>query len=228
MENFNAAYAEANLLYGLELDSDDFEEVGLIAWNKIGNKQTKLHQYRTEICSDLSVELPCNCDFIVAVTYDYEDWQTTTNHTINGDFNSSIIENYIEGSKMYKNPMYASGKYAKYEQIGDTLYFDRDYGHVNILYRGVVLDEDGLPYLNQKEVSAIACYCAYTKKFKEAWATNNANLMQMSAALEQKWFKLCDAARVPESLSQNEMNEILDVRSSWNRKLFNKSFKPVK
>lgn len=46
--------------------------------------------------------------------------------------------------------------------------------------------------------------------------------------LESRWYKLCDAARVPEHISQNEMNKILDAKTSWNRKIFNKSYKPVR
>ena len=29
---------------------------------------------------------------------------------------------------MYNNAFYISGKYAKYQQVGDTLYFEKDYG----------------------------------------------------------------------------------------------------
>lgn len=71
MENFQSAYAQANLLYGIELAPEEFEEIGLIAWNKIGNRQTKLYRYRCKIdCETLTVTLPCNCDFVEAVTYD--------------------------------------------------------------------------------------------------------------------------------------------------------------
>jgi len=38
MEEFHSAYSQANLLYGLEMNPEDFEEIGLIAWNRIGNK----------------------------------------------------------------------------------------------------------------------------------------------------------------------------------------------
>ena len=102
MENFQSAYAQANLLYGIELAPEEFEEIGLIAWNKIGNRQTKLYRYRCKIdCETLTVTLPCNCDFIEAVTYDFEDWRYTTNDTVNGDYQSQFIENYIEGRKVY-------------------------------------------------------------------------------------------------------------------------------
>lgn len=229
MENFNSAYARANLIYDLEMTPDEFEEIGLIAWNKIGNKQTRIYRVRLKIqCPGNYVEIPCNCDLIEAVTYDWEDWKYTTNDTVNGDYNSQFIENYIEGRKLYNDPMYISGKFAKYEVVGDMLYFDKNYGHVNILYRGVILDEEGLPLINEKEVEAIACYCALTKRFKEGWKNHNQNMIQEAQLLEQRWMRLCDAARVPITINQNEMNEILDAKSNWNRKIFNKSFKPYR
>ena len=229
MDNFKSIYIQAKLLYEVDMTQEEFEEIGLIAWNKIGNRQTKLYRYRCDIdCETLTVELPCNCDEIEAVTYDFEDWKYVTNDTVNGDYQSQFIENYIEGRKLYMNPFYISGKFAIYERVNDTLYFDKDYGSVNILYKGIIVDDDGLPYINEKEKDAIACYLAYTKKFKEGLKTHNQLILQESQLLEQRWYKLCDAARVPQRINQNEMNEILDAKTSWNRKIFNKSWKYVK
>ena len=229
MNEFHEAYSQADLLYDLDISPETFEELGLIAWNKINNKQYRLYKYVAEIDkTSLTVELPCNCDEIEAVTYSFEDWNYTTNFTVNGDYQSQFIEQYIEGRKLYNNPFYISGKYAKYQRVGDILYFDKDYGSVMILYKGVVLDDDGLPYLNPKEVDAIACYCAMTQKFKQGWKLNNQGMLQEAQLLEQRWQKLCDEARIPMYISQNEMNQILDAKSNWNRKLFNKSYKPIK
>lgn len=229
MEEFYTAISQANLLYGLDMNEDDAIEIGLIAWNKIGNKQYRLYRYRALIDKEtLSVELPCNCDIIEAVTYDYEDWKYTSNDTVNGDYQSQFIENYIESRKIYTNPLYINGKYAKYERVGDTLYFDKAYGYVNILYKGVIVDDEGLPYLNTKEIDAIASYLAYVQRFKQGWALHNAQMIQEANLMEAQWKRLCDEARVPIYINQNEWNEILDARSNWNRKIFNKSYKPVK
>lgn len=229
MENFQSAMFLANLLYGLEMTPDEFEEVGLLAWAKIGNRQTRLYRYRTSINRrSLSVELPCNAFEIEAVTYSAEDWNYTTNTTVNGDYNSQFTETYIEGRKMHESPLYISGRYAKYERVGDTLIFDKDYGTINILYKGLIVDDEGLPYISEKEKEAIAAYCAYVKKYKEAWVTNNGNILQLAQAHEQKWKQLCSSARVPVYIDQNDMNEILDAKSSWNRKVYNKSYKPIK
>jgi hypothetical protein len=47
-----------------------------------------------------------------------------------------------------------------------------------------VLDEEGLPEINDKEANAIALYIAYVNKYKEAIKTNNKNLMQMALDLK--------------------------------------------
>ena len=228
MNDFNYIYTVANSLYGLELEPEQFEELGLTAWNLIGNKTVRLYNYSADIsCDDLSVQLPCNCDIIEAVTYNHEDWNYSTNKTVNGDYNSQFTEQYIEARKLYQAPLYVSGKYAKYERVGDILYFDKDYGKVNILYKGVILDEDGLPKVNEKEALAIATYIAFATKQKQGWITNNQNIIQLAQYLYQQWLKYCDSARVPLSIDQNTMNQVLDAKSSWNRKVYNKAYKPI-
>ena len=228
MNDFYYIYTVANSLYGLELEPEQFEELGLTAWNLIGNKTVRLYNYSADIsCDNLSVQLPCNCDIIEAVTYNHEDWNYSTNKTVNGDYNSQFTEQYIEARKLYQSPLYISGKYAKYERVGDTLYFDKDYGKVNILYKGIILDEDGLPKVNEKEALAIATYIAFATKQKQGWITNNQNIIQLAQYLYQQWLKYCDSARVPLSIDQNTMNQILDAKSSWNRKVYNKAYKPI-
>ena len=175
MNKFHAALYQANLLYGIELNSDKFEEIGLIAWGFIGNKQTRFYKYSTTIDKDdLSVYLPCNCAIIEAVTYcGPEDWGYTSNTKEFGDIQSLYTENYIESRKAFLDPFYVSGKFVKYKRVGDTLYVNKGLGRINILYHGILLDEEGLPEINDKEAIAIAEYIAYTYKYKEAIRTNN-------------------------------------------------------
>ena len=82
---------------------------------------------------------------------------------------------------------------------------------INVLYHGELLDEEGLPDINDKEADAIAAYIAYTIKYKEALKTHNQMIMQEAKDLKQQWLFNCDAARVPMYMSQNELNDILDV-----------------
>lgn len=229
LNDFHYALSLAEELYGITMQEDSFEEVGLIAWNQIGNKLCRIYRYHK--CFNPCVtemELPCNADYIEAVTTDFEDFQHVSN-IHNWDLPGSFqTEAYIESQKRFKHPLYMSGKFIKYEQVGNTLYFSEPQSHVNVLYRGVELDEEGLPRITDKEALAIATFCAYTVKFKETIVSGNPNALKLSEMLQQKWRVQCDQARVPENVSQNEWNDILDARSSWNRKLYGKSYKPLR
>lgn len=226
--NFHYVAVLLDMLYGLEIDDEDLEELGLLAWDKIGNKNTRLYLYHACFgCdSDNSIALPCNAVSVEAVTIPFEDWNISSNKSDYGDFNSQIIETDIEAQKVFRNPYYIPGKLVSYEQSGDTLYFPKNYGSVNILYKGIIADEDGLPELTDKEAHAIATYIAYVYKYKEGLKTNNTVMINLAANLENKWLKQCDQARVT-GLNQNDMNEILDIKNSWNRKNYSMSYKFV-
>lgn len=227
MENFHYAISLAQILYDVEGDTEDLEEIGLVAYKFIGNKNTELHRVILDVnCDDGSIQLPCGVDIIEAVTYcGIEDWNYTSNHKSNGDLSSLYTESYIESRKAFLDPHYVSGKFVKYRRMGDKLYVNKGLGKVILLYHTEILDEDGLPMINEKEAIAIADYIAYTVKYKEAIRTNNKNVLQLTQDLKQQWLFHCDAARVPEHVSQNEMDSILDASTSGDRKTYGKGYK---
>ena len=47
--NFHYAISQAQTLYDVEGDMEDLEEIGLIAYNKIGNKNTILKEIQIEL-----------------------------------------------------------------------------------------------------------------------------------------------------------------------------------
>lgn len=230
MENFNTIFQQLELQYGVEMNEMDAIDLALLAWEKIGNKRYKLYRFRGIVNPEGHfVQLPCNCDpdLIEAVTYDFEDWNYTDNVHENGDLESQFTESYIESRKRFSSPHYLPGKFVKYEKGFDRIYIYDDIPVVNILYKGVEMDEDQLPYISTKEADAIACFVAYTDKFKQGWRTNNAATLQLAQSLEQRWNRLCNAARVTK-LNQNDLNEILDVKTAYGRKFYGKSFKPIR
>lgn len=225
--NFHYVAVLLDQLYGIEMEDEDLEELGLIAWELIGNKDTRLYQIRQCPDSKNSIKLPCNATEIELITTLYEDWRRTTNYSEYGDQRTSFIESSIEAQKSYSNPYYMSGKLIPYQLVDDTLYFDKNYGTLNILYKGILMDEDGLPMLSDKEATAIATYIAYVQKYKEGLQTNNTVMINLASNLENKWLKQCDQARV-QKVSQNDMDQILEVKTSWDRKSYGLSFKILK
>lgn len=229
LNNFMYSYVLAHMLYGIEMDDNEFQEIALIAWNLIGNKRYRLYRTCLNVNQeDGSVELPCEVDYIEAVTKTSEDYQVTTNHTNFNNYNSSFSENYIEALKYNENPFYIAGGFVKYTEHDGKIYVDKRFHKINILYKHVEVDEDGLPKITDKEANAIAVYVAYIVQYKKSLLTQNANMMQIAGVLKTEWQQKCDAARVDKDMwSQNDMDKILDVVTTFNRKLYGKSFKPL-
>lgn len=230
LNNFRYALTLSQLLYDIDIqDNDDAINIGLVAYNFIGNKKTTLKKEIISVdCETGIAELPCDLDIIEAVTYyGPEDWNYTSNTKQYGDNQSLYVENYIEGQKAFIDPYYINGKFVKYEKIGNKLKVHKGLSRIQVLYHSILLDEEGLPQLTEKEAIAIAEYIAYTYKYKEAIKTNNSNIFNIAQDLKKQWLFHCDAARVADYISQDQMDKILNAHSSWNRKVFNKSYKPT-
>ena len=77
LSNILAAYSLCQTLYGITPNEDDFEDLALEAWNRIGNKHTRLYRYIGEV-KDGVLELPCNVDLIESVHAPFPDAQMTS------------------------------------------------------------------------------------------------------------------------------------------------------
>ena len=230
MNNFKYAITLAQMMYDVDInDMDTLIEIGLIAYNFIGNKNTYLQADLVTVDPKSGlVKLPCKVDLIEAITYpNVEDWNYTSNTKNFGDFKSLNVEQYIENAKQSIDPLYLRGRLVKYRREGNYIYVTEPIDQVCILYHSEQLDDDDLPLINDKEAVAIADYIAYTIKYKEALRSNNSAVFQMAQTIKKQWLIHCDAARVPEYVNQNEMNDLLEITSSHNRKVHGRSYKPT-
>ena len=226
------ALTQLNELHGVELDEDAFETMAMVAYNKIGNKDYRLYRMKGHPVADPEggwyICKPCNMDKIEAITLNFEsarESDSVSNHP--GIFNHNV-EQWIEAEKRIPNPLYIPGKFVKYKELGDRIYFTEPFREVNILYKGQFVDEDGLPFINDKEMDAIVAYCLYAYDQKKGRLTKDRATLELAQLELQQWHRACSAARAPQEISQNEMNEILDAMTSWNRHSYGvSSTKPV-
>ena len=175
------------------------------------------------------VEKPCNLDSIEAITLDFESAQSTHPTDIHAGSKFQNIEQDIEASKGHTSDFYIPGKLVKYREFKDRIYFNSPYNAVNILYKGQYLDENGLPFINDKEMDAIILYCVYADDLKKARLTKDTGTLQLAQLEYQMWQKACSNARTPVDMSQNQMNEVLDVMTSWGRHSYGaSSSKPIR
>lgn len=223
--NFHTAYTYIQSNYGLNIDQLNFESSGMIAYDRIGNRQTEIKGFVGDVING-ELQLPCDIYSIEAVFGNFIDSQKTSNKQRWPQVLTNYIEKYIEYWKYNNSPLYDYGVLLKYELRENTLIFDLDYKNVLVLYRKEITDEEGFPYINHKEAEAIAAYCAYSELYKQAIRTKDPNTYQMAQNIRVEWEKLRERARVPEKVSQNDMDRVLNVMTSFDRKTYGKSFKP--
>lgn len=224
LSNINAAYGLCDSLYGITPDENQFEDLALTAWNKIGTKHTRLYRYEGSVKNHV-LELPCNVDLIESVHIPIPDAQVTSNSS-NFPWENIWIESYIDRFPRFENPYFQPGKLVKYDEGNNELYFAHDYPKVMVVYHGILQDEDELPLVNEKELTAIAAFVAYASLYKEGIKKKDINIMKLAQTVKEDWLRACNAARVSEHLTQNDMDAILDAKTSWNRKSYGKSYKP--
>ena len=226
LHNFNSVYSMASIVYGISVDPTNFEDVALLGWEYIGNKHTRLYRYTTHT-TNKRITLPCNLTEIESVSIPYMDAQMVTNQSTFPQVYNQFVEKYIEAWKWDNSTLYEPGKLIKYREEGEDIVFDRDFSQVIIVYHGIIVDEDGLPLLNDKEVRALALYLVYSDTYKEALRRKDGELLKLALTTKNDWLKACTAARIPDVFTQNDMNAILDVKTRGDRKQYGKSYKPI-
>lgn len=228
MENrpFYSVLAHLSDFYDLSLEESKFENIAMHAWDHIGNKQYKLYRYHTYV-EDKKVDLPCNADEIEAIFTDQVDFRMPDNIS-RWNYTNYETELYVESMHVNTEPFYHLGKLIDYQRVGNSILFEKTGFGITILYKGIIADESGLPLLNFKEVDAIAKYCAFIELQRKAFVTKDQNTFQMAQMMQASWKSAVDDARTPLVLNQNDMDRILDVQTSWDRKRFGMSFKPIR
>jgi len=167
---FYTALTQIHDIYGIDLDEDLFETYGMTAYRKIGNKDIRLKLLQIKPSHDSGgfwyIEKPCDMIEIEAITLPFETGREVSATDDFLAYKTYDVENWIEDFKRNKDAYYISGAFVKYTELPDKIIFNEDFPKLNILYKSQYLDSDDLPYLSEKEMEAIAAYCAYSYDMK--------------------------------------------------------------
>ena len=226
--NINTVYGLVETLYGITPNESNFEDIVMNGWSYINNKHTRLYRYVADADENGVLDLPCNVDVIESVHIPMPDAKMTSNKTVFNEINTLFTEGYIDAWKRLEDPYWTRGKLVKYDEGNNQLFFARPYKNIMVVYHGIIADEEtGLPLVTDKEIKALAAYVAYASLYREGIQKRNPDIIKFAQTVYADWLKLCNAARIPEHLSQNEMDSILDVKTRWDRKQYGRSYKPT-
>lgn len=229
--NFKTAKSQLKTIYGVSLPDDEFEEIALYGWDQINNKRYQMYTYESDVNNGIAL-LPCNIEgenSIEAVLSKQEDASIQISSPGISLLNT-LNENYTEAYKSWNHKgfskHYHNGSLINYEFLNDSIKIDSKLKAIVILYKGILMDEDGLPFINKKERDAIATFCAYVIADRDSFGSKDKNQEYFAQKYEARWKIQKGKAKAPISINQNQADHIMNVQFRWDRKRYNLGYKP--
>ena len=227
-----------NISYGV----DDFVEKAYYIWRSIGNIATETKVAAVFVSEDLVVTLPQDCEFVRSLTTtDFED-------SINfggsfGDYsfspkgrapevkpdpNVTSIESNVRASiSTVAGERLSYETYPGYLKLASPMMAGKS---AQLVYSSMTTDTDGLPLLNDLEVEAIVVTLALRESelsLFRAGAGFNAKtgaVAPLVTYLKTESDRLLCAAKSDEKISDDGLDQLLDIKTSWDRKVFHSRF----
>ncbi len=213
---------------GIVMNYDDFLDFSYIVRNLVRPVQA-ITKTPCMVGEGGVVDLPVDFKFIKSVTtnaYLYNDWKSV--QTL-GSEDFIVSTNKLGGSKtdFSSTSGKVTGEYVDFRfDGGSTLYVselltDRE---IYVVGTAPYLDEAGSPLLTEKQVIAFAyqTIVMFLEKQLIMGCLKDVNKLKY---FKSEASKKTAQSRVPDYITDNQWNELLDVRASHDRKVYNQDFK---
>lgn len=234
---FLTAMAKAKKDYALDMTTDDFIESAYDVWRSIGNIAVETHRYITRVPDDFIIELPNEAEFIDSVTVINKKLLVSTfdsggrkdRHIPAVTEHSTVTD---ENESLQSTPGHSVNYILLDNNSIKITSPDLLNADIMVIYKSILLDDDGLPMLNDKEVAAIAAETARKdltrKMFQGVGPNTNSALVTMFQVITGEAARLMAAAKVDEKITKDGLDKLLDIKTSWDRKVYNKRLKFMK
>lgn len=240
--NLLAAYNIFKRKYGLSMQEEDFIEEAFMAFKEINSIPVDYYYFKQVPDNEESmlVDVPCNLSRIISVTVDtvhnsdYDELKpyspTAYNYRGGGEEYANVLAGNSDLKTYHFNdkPFTAVGTYIQFSWEGDQKIKIHDKRlhskQIHIVYEGLALDAEGLPLITRKHAQAIASKVALVVVTRKVFSGSPtmANLLPL---LQNEVGRLVQAAAIPEHLTDNELDKMLDVKTSFDRKRINRGLK---
>jgi len=229
---FLTSKAKAQQMYALNMTEDDFIGMAYDVWRSLGNIATKLEVYYVQVPDDFIIEIPQQTEFIESVSIVNE--KSVIESFDSGGSKDRTIHAYQEKSNLpsiNESITHSRGLAVNYIPVDNNSIkitspdaLSRD---IKIVYRTLDLDPDGLPFLNDKEVEAIAAEVAKRELVRKAFqgvGIKDKMSLELLQFVTMEATRLMIAAKINENITDDAINKMLDIQTSFDRKQFNKKF----
>ena len=228
-------------LFDISIQDDDYLERAYNIYREINNVATGLHVCKFTIPEDCKVPMPCNLEFVDAVTSELSDdyseaviysapnWDEVTSFSVMSDVLQYRVRSTFNKYSLQQRP---NGEFINYELGGKPgsyyLEFSKDeVGKESYcIYRGIYMDHENNPLLHRKEAEAIAYKLALIDTQKKAFKGDQIAGNMLQYLMGESGRKMA-AAKIAEHMTQNQIDQLLRTKTSHNRKVFWSSYKSI-
>ena len=238
---FLTAYNKMQSLYPIHMTEDDFIETGYSIWRTIGNIAPEEHRFFATVPEDFIIELPDDCEFIKGVTQ-IDDPKVITTWDSGGrkDRHIPSVQTLSTTPRRNESLNASAGESVNYKtlnkntiEITSPELLTRD---IMVVYASLSTDEDGLPLLNDREVVAIAAEVARQQLAAQLFGAirDKTSLAQSQVIQTMLQYvtteagRLMAAAKIDEKITDDGIDKMLDIKTSWDRKVYGKRWNPLK
>lgn len=226
-------------LFDVVLNEDDYVERAYMIFRQINTLTTYTHLTEVTIPDSCIVTLPCNILQVEAVTLNTVNLQSLDvdvnyiyyDYVHNDGFSMYVadalqksIKNILPNkATSHQHPL---GVYIPYELHGKTITVDKKWKgtQIYLMYKGLVVDHQGNPCLFRKQTEAIAYKLAFLDAQKRSFKGDPIGRQAMMD-LKPQVNRLIQAAKIPDSLSQNFLDRMLSAQTRHDRKIFYSSYR---
>ena len=147
---------------------------------------------------------------------------TSENYLVNGDHPHMRRHNGFPGLTRHRE----EEGYIPYTLENGVINVSEEYAglSIGIAFTGISVDIEGYPLITRKQANALAAIAAKSLALKQAMRGNR-NMAALLESLSGDAGRLKQAASIAEDISDNELDEVLDVMNSFNRKSVNRPTK---
>jgi hypothetical protein len=207
--------------------------------NDIGNVAKTWHVFEGKPDKNRIIQLPCNVEYIESVSSNRVAYNSLGRITISNDdvepyyTYSPYILDLVDRDRYKTKSLQQSitrptGQFISYDLLPQNRIQLRHDNLTDIpiyvLYRGIILDHDGLPMLYLKESMAIASRLAFILTQRDVFK-KIPGAAQILEYIKRESSRLTLACKSPEHMTQQDIDKLLDRQTSFDRKVYGRTYK---
>jgi hypothetical protein len=240
VQNIRAGIPVMNSLYGVTIDEYDYIDMSIDALRDI--KHFGITEYIAYVPVNMEgyASLPCNTTIIDAVTTSkmgrkvFRDriLSTLEVSTENDDYylQKEVMNSIGFGVGYFIKPgladVYGDGYISYFLTDDKKIKVDPVHGgsNIGIAYKGISVDPEGYPLITRKQANALAAIVAKNVLTRKAYKGDKVAIAMLELAMNNS-ARLKQAASIPERITDNELDEMLNAQTTFNRKTYGRPSK---